>query len=174
MDITFREVLSQMSQADLVRLLPWLLSATAKSRAGPKCSMSEAFTSIITSELGCTTAPALMSSPASSINTLPPVLAALDILAASTPVVQPFFTLTLGLKHKKLDCSLGSTSEGQSSKSVHAGTEEGSISSGCSTLPIHLVGSHSPKQLGPELIILPSSPVKDPDVRLADMIETLW
>ena len=34
-DTTFREVLSQMSEANLVRLLPWFLSATANSTAGP-------------------------------------------------------------------------------------------------------------------------------------------
>ena len=39
MDTTFREVLSQMSQADLVRLLPWYLSVTAKSGAALTCSV---------------------------------------------------------------------------------------------------------------------------------------
>ena len=51
MDTTFREVLSQISQADLVRLFPWFLSTTAKSSTGPICSVSEALTAITTSEL---------------------------------------------------------------------------------------------------------------------------
>ena len=51
MDAPFTEVLSQVSQADLMRLLPWFLSATAKSGADPTCSVSKALTSITTSEL---------------------------------------------------------------------------------------------------------------------------
>ena len=53
---------------------------------------------------------------------------------------------------------------------AHAGTKEGSISSGHSASPIQPVASHSPKQLEPELFNLPSSPVKvvtNPDDRLA-------
>ena len=46
-DTTFKEVLSQMSQADLVRLLPWFLSVTASSHAGPTHSVSEALTTIV-------------------------------------------------------------------------------------------------------------------------------
>ena len=88
MDTTFREVLSQMSQVNLVRLLPWFLSATAKSSAGSTCSVSEALTSVTTSELEGTTAPVLMSSPAHRVSTLPPVPPALDIPVASTPALQ--------------------------------------------------------------------------------------
>ena len=51
-------------------------------------------------------------------------------------------------------------SEGQSGKRAHAGTEEASISSGCSTPPIQLAASHSPIQPEPKPITLPSSPVK--------------
>ena len=87
---------------------------------------------------------ALTSSPAHRVSTLPPGPPASDIPAAGTPVGQPFFALTLGLKHKKWDCSPSSTSEGQSSKRAHAGTKEGSISSGCSTPPIQPVANHSP------------------------------
>ena len=47
MDTTFREVLSQMSQANLARLLPWFLSAAAKSSVGPMHSVSEALTAIM-------------------------------------------------------------------------------------------------------------------------------
>ena len=171
MNTTFREVLSQMNQANLVRLLPWFLSTTAKSGAGPAHSVSEALTAITTSELKGTTAPASTEQPSTCrVSTLPPVLQTSDILATSTPVGHPFFTLALGLKHKEWDCTPGSTPEGQSSKRACTGTEEGNVSSGCSTLPIQLVASHSPKQLEPELINLPSSPVKaaaNPDDRLA-------
>ena len=41
-DTTFREVLSQMSQVDLVRLLNWFLSITANPGTGPVCSVSKA------------------------------------------------------------------------------------------------------------------------------------
>ena len=75
-----------MSQADLVRLLPWFCSTTAKSGACATHSVSEALTSITTSELEGTTPLALMSSTVHRINTLPPVPLALDILAAGTPV----------------------------------------------------------------------------------------
>ena len=111
-----------------------------------------------------------MSSLACTINNLPPVPSTLDIPTANTPIKQPFFALTLGLKHKKLDCSPSSTPEGQSSKRTHTGINEGNINSGHSTLPIQLVASHSPKQPKPELINLPSSQIKaaaDPDDRLA-------
>ena len=170
MDTTFREVLSQMSHANLVRLLPWFLSANAKFHAGSTCSVSEAFTAITTSELEGSTATASMSSPACRVRTLPQVPLTSDILAAGTPAGQPFFALALSLKHKKWDHSPGSTPEGQSSKRTCTGTKEVSISSGHSTLPIQLVASHSPKQLELELINLPSSPVKaaaNPDDRLA-------
>ena len=83
------------------------------------------------------------------------------------PVGHPFFALAL--KHKKWDHSPGSTPEGQSSKRACAGTEEGSISSGHSTLPIQPVATHSLKQQEPELVNLPSSPFKaaaNPDDRL--------
>ena len=111
MDTTFREVLSQMSQANSVRLLPWSLSTSAMSSAGPTHSVIEALTSITTSELEGTTAPVLMSSPAHRVSMLPTVPPALDIPAAGTPVGQLFFTLTLGLKHKEWDCSPGNIPE---------------------------------------------------------------
>ena len=153
MDTTFREVLSQMSQANSVRLLPWFLPTTAKSSAGPVHSVSEALTTIMqpradtpmddtTPELKGTTALACTSSPAYWVSTPPPVLPVPDILATGTPVGLPFL-LALSLKHKTWDHFPGSTPEGQSSKRAHAGTEEGSISSGCSTLPIQLEASHS-------------------------------
>ena len=131
MDTTFREVLPQLSQTYAVRLLPWFLSATAKSGAGPSHSLSEALTAITTSELQGTTAPASMSSPAHRVSTLPPVLPQTLALKSGTN----FFALALDLKHKKWDHSHGSTPEGQSGKRAHACTEEGSISSGGSTLP---------------------------------------
>ena len=105
MDTMFRMVLSQMSQANSARLLPWFLPTAAKSSTGPTCSVSEALISVTTSELEGTTAPASMSSPA----------------------------LTLGLKCKKWDCSPGTTPEGQSGKRDHADTKEGSVSSEHST-----------------------------------------
>ena len=128
-----------MSQDNLVRLLPWFLSTTAKSSAGPTCLVSGALTSVTTSELDGTTALASISSPA--CRAVPPTS---DISATSTPVGQPFFSLALSLKHKKWDCSPGNTPEGQSGKRAHTGTEEGSVSKGCSTPPIQLVASHSP------------------------------
>ena len=146
MDTTFREVLSQMSQAN--------------SGAGPTFLVSDALTSITTSELEGTTAPASTSSPACRVSTMPPVPPASDILAAGTAVGQPFSALALGLKHKKWDCSTDSTPEGQSSKRVHAGTNRGSISSGCSTLPIQPVASHNSEQPEPVLINFPFSPDK--------------
>ena len=101
-----------------------------------------------------------MSSPAHRVSTLPPVPPASDIPSASTPVEQTFFALTLGLKCKKWDCSLGSTPEGESDERAHADTDGGSSSNGCSTSPIQPVASHSSKQLEPEVVNLPSSPVK--------------
>ena len=112
MDTTIREVLSQMSQANSVRILPWFLSATAKSGAGPTCSVSEALTTIMqprvdapmdntTPEFKGTTALASTSSPVNQASTWPPVLPVSDNLAAGTLVRYPFFTLALGLKHKK-------------------------------------------------------------------------
>ena len=47
MDTAFREVLSQMNQADLVRLLPCFLSIAANPSAGPICSVSEALTTVV-------------------------------------------------------------------------------------------------------------------------------
>ena len=102
------------------------------------------------------------------VSTPPPVLPILDIPATGTQVRHPFFALTLGLKHKKLDCSPSSTPEGQSSKWAHTGTEEGSISSGHSTLPIQQVFIHSPEQLKPQLVNLSSSPVKPNDSLAAE------
>ena len=101
-----------------------------------------------------------MSSPAHRVSTWPPVTLALDIPAAGTPVGQLLFAHTLGLKCKEWDCSPGSPPEGQSGKRAHSGTEEGSISSRCPSLPIHPVASHSSKPPEPELINLPSSSVK--------------
>ena len=48
-DTTFREVLSQVSQANLVRLLPWFLFTTASPGAVPLCSVSETLTTIMQS-----------------------------------------------------------------------------------------------------------------------------
>ena len=170
MNTTFRKVLSHVSQANSVRLLPWFLSATAKSGADPACSVSEVLTAVTTSELKGTTSLVSTSSPAHRVSTSPLVLPALDILATGTPVGHSFFTPTLSLKHKKWDHSPGSTPEDQSGKRAHTGKEEGNVSSGCSTLPNQPVASHSPKKSEPELVNLPSSPVKaaaDPNNRLA-------
>ena len=82
-DTTFREVLSQLSQADSVRLLPWFLSAAAKSNVVPACSMSEALTTAMqpradtpmddtNPELEGTTALAPISSPVHWASTPPP------------------------------------------------------------------------------------------------------
>ena len=160
MDTTFREVLSQMSQTDSVRLLLWFLSAAAMSGAGPTCSVSEVLTSVTTSELAGIIALVSMSSPACRVSTLPPVPLASDIPAAGTPVGQPFFAHNFALKCKEWNCSPSSTPEGQSCKRSCVGTEEGSVSYGQSTPPIQLVASHSPKQLEPKVINLPSNPVK--------------
>ena len=45
-DTTFREVLSQMRQGDLVMLLPRFLSTTANPSTGPVCFISEALASV--------------------------------------------------------------------------------------------------------------------------------
>ena len=81
MDNTFREALSQMSQTDMVKLLPWFFSAIARSGAGPTCSVSEALTAVTTSELQGTTTPLSMRSPAHRVSNLHPVPPASDILA---------------------------------------------------------------------------------------------
>ena len=107
-------------------------------------------------------------------STLLPAVPVSDIPATCTPVGQPFCALTLCLKHRKWDHSSCSTPEGHSGKRAHAGTEEDSISSEHSTLPIQLVASHSPKHPEPGLIDLCSSPIKDiasPSDRLA--VDTL-
>ena len=145
MDTTFREVLSKMSQANLVGLLPWFLSTAAKSGVGPACSVSEALTAILhprvdapmddtTLELEDTTVQASMSSPTHPVSTPPPALPTSDIPATGTPVGHLFFALTLSLKYKKWDCSSNNTPESQSSKRACTGTEEGSISSECCLL----------------------------------------
>ena len=46
-DTTLREILSQMSQADWVRLLPWFLCATAHPGTGPLHYVSEALTTVM-------------------------------------------------------------------------------------------------------------------------------
>ena len=102
---TFSEVLSQMRQTDLVRLLPLFLSTAAKSSAGPARSVSEALTAVTHAELKGTTASVSTSSPACRVSTLPPGLLTLDILTTNTPVGHLFFALTLSLKYKKWDCS---------------------------------------------------------------------
>ena len=115
-------------------------------------------------------ASALVSSLACRVSTPPPVPPTSDILAAGTHAGQLFFALPLGLKHKEWDCSPGSPPEGQSGKRAHAGSKEGSISSGCSSSPIQQVTSHNSEQPEPELINLPSSSVKaatNPNDRLA-------
>ena len=164
---TIREVLPQMSQADLVRLLPWFLSIVASSSAGPKCSVSEALAAIMqpradapmedtTPEFEGTTALVSISSPthwASTLSTL--VLPMLDI-----PVRHLFFMLAIGPKHKKWDHSPRTTPEGQSRKRAYAGTEEASISSRHSTPLIQPGTSHSPDQPEPKLSDLPSSQIK--------------
>ena len=170
MDTSFRDVLSQLSQADSVRPLPWFLSASARSSVGPTHVVSETLTTIMqpradafmdtTPEPEGTTALVPPSSPACRVSTPPLALHIPDILATGTPVWQPFIALTLGLKHKKLDQSPCSTPENHSGKRADAGTKEGSISSGHSTPPIQLMASCSPKYLDPGLIDLPSSPVK--------------
>ena len=169
MDTTFREVLSKMSQADSMRHLWWFLSAASRSCAGPTCSVSGELTSITTLELEGTAAPRWAAWHLGSA-------LCLQFPLHQTPWQPAFqlgnhsFALAPGLKCKKQDCSPGSIPEGQSSKRAHAGTEEGSISCGHGTLPIQPVASHSPKQQEPELVNLPSNPVKvatDPDDRLA-------
>ena len=59
MDTTSRGVLSQLSQANSVRLLPWFLSTAAQSGAGPICSVSKA----LTSELQGTTTSSINKQP---------------------------------------------------------------------------------------------------------------
>ena len=122
-------------------------------------SVSEAFIAVTTSELEGTTTPVSTNSPACWVSTLPQVLPILDIPAAST-LVGCMLLLALSLKHRKWDHSPSSTFEGQTSKWAHTCTEEGSISSGCSTLPTQPATSHRHRQLEPELSILPSSPLK--------------
>ena len=113
-DTTFREVPSQMSQADSVRLLPWFLSTTANPSTGAICSVSEALTTVMqpkadaptydtTLEFEGITALASTSSPAHQASTLPPVLPMLDIPATGIPVGHLFLALAIGLKHKKWD-----------------------------------------------------------------------
>ena len=46
-DTTFREVLSQVSQANLVRLLPWFLFTAANPGAVPIYYMSETLTTVV-------------------------------------------------------------------------------------------------------------------------------
>ena len=150
-----------MTQANLLRCLPWFLSVM--SGAGPTHSLSKALIVITILELKGTTAPASMSSSVHQVSTLPSVLPISDIPAANTPVGHPFFTVALSLKHKKQDLSPGSTPEDLSDNRAHTGTEEGSISSGYSTPPIQPVASHNPEQLEPELF----KAATNPDERLA-------
>ena len=133
---TFKEVLSQISQAHLVRLLPWFLSATTSPGAGPVCSVIEALTTVMqpkadasvyntTWEFKGSTAPASMSSPACQANTPPPPdLPMLDILVACTPIGSPLFKLAISPEHKKQNCSPDSTLDDQGGKRDHPETTE--------------------------------------------------
>ena len=139
-DTTFREVLSQMSQADLVRLLPWFLSATANPSAGPICSISEAFTTFMQSRADVpadnttpgfegSPAPASMNSPVCQASSLPPpVLLMSDIPAAGIPIGNTIFKLTISPKCKKWDCSPSSTLNDQGDKGACAETAEADAS----------------------------------------------
>ena len=140
-DTTLREVLSQMSQANLVRLFPWFLSATANPSAGPICSVSEALATVMqprmdapadntTSGFEGYLAPVSMCSPVYQASTPPPlVLPVLDILAAGIPIGLPFFKLAIGPKHKKWDFSPNRALSDQNGKRTLAETMEANTSS---------------------------------------------
>ena len=50
-DNTFREVLSQVSQADSMRILPWFLSTAANPRTDQVHSVKEALTAVVLSRM---------------------------------------------------------------------------------------------------------------------------
>ena len=108
-----RNVLSQMSQDNSARLLPWFLSTAANPSAGAIHSLSEAHAIVVQTRAGApandttpkfkgSQAPIVMSSPTHPGSTPPPlVLSMSDIPAAITPVGQSFFMLPVSPKHKK-------------------------------------------------------------------------
>ena len=112
MDATFKEVLSHMGQADLVRLLPCFLSTVASPCIGPRHPVNKAFTSIMPTGMAATTGSSTMesedtttqaspSSLACWASTLSPVLNVFGILAVSTLINHSLFALALGLRSMK-------------------------------------------------------------------------
>ena len=105
MDTTFREVLSQLSQADLVRLLPCFPSASAKPSMDITHMVSETLTTVMQQRVDApmdtppepegTTALVFMSSPVCRAITPPQAFPIPDILATGTPAGQPFLHLPL-------------------------------------------------------------------------------
>ena len=188
-DTTFRMVLSHVSQANSVRLLPWFLSTATNPCAVLIHSVSETHTTVMqpgadapaddtTPEFESSEALESTGSPVCQASTPPPpALPIPDIPATGTPVGFPFFMLTINPKHKKWDCSPDSTHDDQCAKRAHTGSEEANISSGCSTPPVQPefgnrvqpkirntetvpAASHSFDLPEPGLIDVPSSPVK--------------
>ena len=90
MDTIFREVFSQLSQADSVRLLPCIIFASAKSGVDLAQSVSEALTTTMQPrvDIPMDTAPELKGTTGPSIHKKP------------------------SLKHKKWDCPACSTQRG--------------------------------------------------------------
>ena len=106
----------------------------------------------------------------------------LDVLASSTPVMLPSLTLAIGLKHMKHDCSSNCAPNDQGGKRSCTMTKKANISSEYIFLPIqsesdngvHPNTSPSSDHPEPELIILPSNPVKgDADPNQGVVAETL-
>ena len=173
-DITFREVLYQMGQVNLVRVPPWFLSIATKPRVDLICPVMQqrvdASVADTTPEIKGSQAPTSTSSPDYWANTLPPpVLPMSGIPTASTPVGQPFLALKL------LPSTGGGTTLQQHTwQSIwqegphwdwwcqhQQGMQHSAYPVQNREQQTALATSHSFDLLEPKLIDLPFSPVKD-------------
>ena len=82
----------------------------------------------------------------------------LDIPVAGTPVRQPLFMLTVGLKHKKWGHPTDSAPDDQQGKRACSGTEEANKVRSSKTVP---ASSRSSDQDASEPLRPPSSPAKN-------------
>ena len=146
-DATFHKVFSDISSANLVRLIPWCISTTTNHDVIPIHHLSEALTttrqpgvdaSVVTPVPGSEGSQALAPtrSPVHHSETPPPpILPLLDVPYISIlPVGHSLVRFLINPQHEKLDHSPKGAPDDQPGKRAHAETTEAKASSGCSTL----------------------------------------
>ena len=145
-DATFKEVSSETSLTDSVRLVSCSFSTTANPGIIPICCMSKALATAMqqradapatatAQELNGPQAPASMSNPAFQIETPPlPILCMSDIPLISTLQVGCLLIrFIFNPPHKMQDHSPSSAPDDQSGKRAHAKTAEANVSIGHNT-----------------------------------------